>query len=138
MIGPGLTRKQAKKPAWRGADKIRSRRLELRMLQKVLGERLGQNQSYVSRLESGAVKDITATMLRRLSKVLRLSMEALFVPDDNDETLPQAIRKGSSRAPQTLVEKAALRVAAMQNKQPKSVHRLEELPPVNVVEKRQP
>jgi hypothetical protein len=31
MIGPRLTRKQAKKPAWLGADKIRSRRLELRM-----------------------------------------------------------------------------------------------------------
>ena len=57
---------------------IRMRRLELRMSQRELGEKLGQDQAYVSRLERGDLKEITVKTLELLATALRISPDTLL------------------------------------------------------------
>jgi DNA-binding Xre family transcriptional regulator len=49
-----------------------------RLSQRQLGERIGQDQSYISRLERGALTEITVTTLERLAKALVLSPNTLL------------------------------------------------------------
>jgi transcriptional regulator with XRE-family HTH domain len=89
-------------------------------------------QGYISRLEGDIIQEITAEMLWRLARELRLPMETLFAADDDAEALQQGTRKRPPRAAQTPLEKAVVRAAAMWDKPPESVHRFEDLPPVNL------
>jgi transcriptional regulator with XRE-family HTH domain len=60
------------------AERIRMKRLRLRMSQKQLGESVGQDQAYISRLERGEITDITARTLERLADALRCSTDYLL------------------------------------------------------------
>lgn len=62
-------------------DRMRLRRLELRLSQKALGEAIGQDQAYISRVERGIITDVTAETLARIARVLRLPMEELICLD---------------------------------------------------------
>jgi transcriptional regulator with XRE-family HTH domain len=48
------------------------------LTQRQLGERIGQDQSYISRLERGELTEITVTTLERLAKALVLSPNTLL------------------------------------------------------------
>ena len=63
------------------ADKIRLRRLELRLSQEALGKAVGQDQAYISRLETGRITDFTAVTLARLARTLKVQMEDLMLPE---------------------------------------------------------
>ena len=58
-------------------DRIRLRRLKLKMPQRTFGKLIGQDQAYVSRLEAGKI-DLTATMLERVADVLHVSTDYLL------------------------------------------------------------
>ena len=60
------------------AERIRMQRLTMRMSQKQLGESVGQDQAYISRLERGEITDITARTLERLADALRCSTDYLL------------------------------------------------------------
>ena len=52
-------------------DRLRMRRLKLRLSQQQLGQMIGHDQGYVSRLERGEITDITVRTLARLADALR-------------------------------------------------------------------
>ena len=60
------------------ADRIRLCRLTRRLSQQRLGELLGQDQAYVSRLEGGGITDITVRTLERLADVFEVSTDYLL------------------------------------------------------------
>jgi transcriptional regulator with XRE-family HTH domain len=66
-------------------DRIRLRRLELRLSQKALGEAIGQDQAYMSRVENGIITDVTAETLARIARVLKVPMEQLINLDAVEE-----------------------------------------------------
>jgi len=53
-------------------------RLRLRLTQERLGKEIGQDQSYISRLERGEFTEITVTTLERLADALRVSTDYLL------------------------------------------------------------
>jgi transcriptional regulator with XRE-family HTH domain len=59
-------------------ERIRAHRLRLQMSQKQLGESVGQDQAYISRLERGEITDITIRTLERLADALRCSTDYLL------------------------------------------------------------
>ncbi len=59
-------------------ERMRMRRLKLRLSQKRLGEMIGQDQAYISRLESGKIKEITVQTLELLSDALAVSADYLL------------------------------------------------------------
>jgi transcriptional regulator with XRE-family HTH domain len=65
-------------------ERLRMRRLKLRLSQQRLGELLGQDQGYVSRLERGEIADITLRTFARLAEALQVSMEYLVGKGDDD------------------------------------------------------
>src|SRR5438874_6261666 len=67
-------------------DRLRMARLQLRLSQESLGKAIGQDQSYVSKLERGDLLDITISTLERLADVLSVSTDYLL--GRIDETLP--------------------------------------------------
>ena len=79
------------------ADRIRLRRLELRLSQAQLGALIGQDQAYISRLERGAYGEITVSTLERLARALQVRIETLVKPDVEDggrsETAPAPAQK---------------------------------------------
>ena len=70
-------------------DKMRLRRLELRLSQKALGEAIRQDQAYVSRVENGIITDVTAETLARIARVLKVPMEQLMILDTTEAEAPQ-------------------------------------------------
>ena len=52
-------------------DRIRLRRLELRLTQADLGKAIGQDQGYISKIERGQVAGMTVAMLERIARALR-------------------------------------------------------------------
>jgi transcriptional regulator with XRE-family HTH domain len=80
-------------------DKIRLRRLELRLSQRALGQAIRQDQAYVSRVENGIIKDVTADTLWRLSRTLDVPMEDLLILDAEDKTIPPAKPRQNGRKP---------------------------------------
>ena len=58
-------------------ERVRLKRLMLRLSQKRLGELIGQDQAYVSRLERGHFPEISMTTLERLADALHVSMDFL-------------------------------------------------------------
>jgi transcriptional regulator with XRE-family HTH domain len=67
-------------------DRLRMARLQLRLSQESLGKAIGQDQSYVSKLERGDLLDITISTLERLADVLSVSTDYLL--GRKDEALP--------------------------------------------------
>jgi transcriptional regulator with XRE-family HTH domain len=67
-------------------DRLRMARLQLRLSQESLGKAIGQDQSYVSKLERGDLLDITISTLERLADVLNVSTDYLL--GRIDEALP--------------------------------------------------
>jgi transcriptional regulator with XRE-family HTH domain len=71
-------------------DRIRLRRLELRLTQADLGKSIGQDQAYVSKIERGQVTGMTVAMLERIAEALGVRPDSLLkgkrktrrVPDD--------------------------------------------------------
>jgi transcriptional regulator with XRE-family HTH domain len=70
-------------------DRLRLSRLKLRLTQEKLGGTIGQDQSYISRLERGDFTEITVTTLERLADALHVSTDYLLGrEDDRSEALP--------------------------------------------------
>ena len=59
-------------------DRLRMARLQLRLSQESLGKAIGQDQSYVSKLERGDLLEITISTLERLADVLSVSTDYLL------------------------------------------------------------
>jgi len=73
-------------------DRIRMRRLGLRLSQQRLGELIGQDQGYISRLERGEITDITVRTLARLADALGVSTDYLLGRKDKEsEAWPAAV-----------------------------------------------
>ena len=60
------------------AERLRLRRTKERLTQKELGEAIGQDQTYMSRLERGVVTEITIQTLERLADALYVSTDYLL------------------------------------------------------------
>jgi len=60
------------------AERIKKRRLELRYSQKQLAEKIGTTQGAVAQMETG-IRSPSATVLPRLAKALRVSVDYLLV-----------------------------------------------------------
>ena len=73
-------------------DRLRMARLRLRLSQESLGKAIGQDRSYVSKLERGDLLDITISTLERLADVLSVSTDYLLGRKDKDvELWPTAV-----------------------------------------------
>jgi transcriptional regulator with XRE-family HTH domain len=73
-------------------DRLRMARLRLRLSQETLGRAIGQDQSYVSKLERGDLLDITINTLERLADVLRVSTDYLLRREEiESEAEPAAV-----------------------------------------------
>jgi transcriptional regulator with XRE-family HTH domain len=70
-------------------DRLRMARLKLRLTQDSLGKAIGQDQSYVSRLERGEFTEITVTTLERLADVLQVSTDYLLRRDKAKRPRPR-------------------------------------------------
>jgi transcriptional regulator with XRE-family HTH domain len=68
-------------------ERLRMRRLQLRLSQERLGEMIGQNQGYISRLERGDLKEITVTTLSKIVRALHVSADYLLGFSDKMESL---------------------------------------------------
>jgi transcriptional regulator with XRE-family HTH domain len=65
-------------------ERLRLRRLKLRLSQQQLGTTIGHDQGYVSRLERGEITDITVRTLARLADALRVSTDYLLGRKDQE------------------------------------------------------
>jgi transcriptional regulator with XRE-family HTH domain len=73
-------------------ERLRLQRLKLRLTQQQLGQLIGQDQGYVSRLERGEVTEITVRTLGRIADVLHVSTDYLLGrKDEESEVLPAAV-----------------------------------------------
>ena len=71
-------------------DRIRLRRLELRLTQAELGKAIDQDQGYISKIERGLVAGMTVAMLERLAKALKVKVGTLIKAEaDAEERLPR-------------------------------------------------
>ena len=59
-------------------DRLRMARLGLRLSQESLGKTIGQDQSYISKLERGEIEDITISTFVRLADALDLGADELL------------------------------------------------------------
>jgi len=73
-------------------EQLRMQRLKLRLSQQQLGEKIGQDQSYISRLERGDLTEITVTTLGKLARALKVGVEKLVLLSDEEDA-------GSERLP---------------------------------------
>lgn len=64
--------------AWFYGNMLRERRLELKMTQRELAERLGREQSYIARVERGK-SDIQLSSFFRIASVLGIQFIPSFV-----------------------------------------------------------
>ena len=59
-------------------ERVRLRRLRLCLSQQRLGQMIGHDQGYVSRLERGEITDITVRTLARLADALQVTTDYLL------------------------------------------------------------
>jgi transcriptional regulator with XRE-family HTH domain len=78
-------------------DRLRMARLQLRLSQESLGKAIGQDQSYVSKLERGDLLDITISTLERLADVLCVRTDYLLGRED-ETTPPRSPRPRTRKA----------------------------------------
>jgi transcriptional regulator with XRE-family HTH domain len=72
-------------------ERVRLRRVTLRLSQQQLGSQIGHDQGYISRLERGEITEITARTLARLADALDVSIDYLMNRTD-DPTPPKRPR----------------------------------------------
>jgi transcriptional regulator with XRE-family HTH domain len=73
-------------------ERMRMKRLKLRLSQQKLGELIGQDQAYISRLERGVITEITISTLERLADALQASADYLLGREDEEaEQLAAAV-----------------------------------------------
>ena len=68
-------------------DRIRLRRLELRLTQAELGKAIEQDQGYISKIERGQVTGMTVTMLEKIAKALKVKVGTLVKGDSGESEL---------------------------------------------------
>jgi transcriptional regulator with XRE-family HTH domain len=85
-------------------DRLRMARLGLRLTQERLGKEIGQDQSYISRLERGDFSQITIVTLERLADALGVTTDFL---------LGRREKRGKKSAALALVEETELFPAAV-------------------------
>ena len=68
-------------------DRIRLRRLELRLTQADVGKAIGQDQAYISKIERGQVAGMTVAMLERIALVLHVEVATLIKADRTESEL---------------------------------------------------
>jgi transcriptional regulator with XRE-family HTH domain len=73
-------------------DRLRMSRLQLRLTQERLGQEIGQDQSYVSRLERGDFSQITILTLERLADALQVSTDYLLGRSETTTPAPKRPR----------------------------------------------
>jgi transcriptional regulator with XRE-family HTH domain len=83
-------------------ERVRLKRLMLRLSQKRLGELIGQDQAYVSRLERGHFPEISMTTLERLADALHVSMD--FLAGRTDKGLTEESGVESEMMPAVAVQ----------------------------------
>ncbi len=59
-------------------QRIRLRRVKEGLTQKQLGEAIGQDQAYISRIEKGITQSTTTQTLEKLADVLKVSTDYLL------------------------------------------------------------
>jgi transcriptional regulator with XRE-family HTH domain len=70
-------------------DRIRLRRLELRLTQADLGKAIQQDQAYISKIERGQVAGMTVAMLERIALALHVDVATLIKAESEpSELLP--------------------------------------------------
>jgi transcriptional regulator with XRE-family HTH domain len=84
-------------------ERVRLKRLMLRLSQKRLGELIGQDQAYVSRLERGHFPEISMTTLERLADALHVSMDFLAGRTDKGLTEESGVESEHEPAAADLV-----------------------------------
>ena len=81
-------------------DLIKSRRIELRMTMKELGDAVGVSEATISRYESGQIANMKRTTIIALSKVLGIPT-ARFI-DCGDEELTRETNQSKPYVPETI------------------------------------
>jgi transcriptional regulator with XRE-family HTH domain len=79
-------------------ERVRLRRVTLRLSQQQLGSQIGHDQGYISRLERGEITEITARTLARLADALDVSIDYLMNRTD-DPTPPKKRPRSRTSAP---------------------------------------
>lgn len=67
-------------------ERVRMTRLKYRISQRELAEKIGQRQSYISRLERGDISAITVQTLEALADALNVTTDYLLGRDSAEET----------------------------------------------------
>lgn len=82
-------------------DLIKSRRIELGMTMKELGDAVGVSEATISRYESGQIANMKRTTIIALSKVLDIPT-ARFIDCDDEETTNTKTFQNTSYVPETI------------------------------------
>jgi transcriptional regulator with XRE-family HTH domain len=93
-------------------NRIRLRRLELRLSQRAVGKAIGQDQGYMSRVENGIITDVTAETLGRIARTLQVPMEELLILDTKDQPEPPAKPRQNGQKPPVTKPKTKAKTAA--------------------------
>lgn len=81
-------------------DLIKSRRIELGMTMKELGDAVGVSEATISRYESGQIANMKRTTIIALSKVLGIPT-ARFIDSEDDELASEPVQR-KSYVPETI------------------------------------
>ena len=81
-------------------DLIKSRRIELGMTMKELGDAVGVSEATISRCESGQIANMKRTTIIALSKVLGIPT-ARFIDSENEEFVSESAQR-KSYVPETI------------------------------------
>ena len=80
-------------------NRIRLRRLELRLTQAELGKAIDQDQGYISKIERGQVTGMTVTMLEKIARALKVKVGTLIKTDGTEsEMLPTELAHAGREA----------------------------------------
>ncbi|PON17874.1 hypothetical protein C2W62_10975 [Candidatus Entotheonella serta] len=73
-------------------QRIKLRRVKEGLTQKQLGEAIGQDQAYISRIEKGITQSTTTQTLEKLADVLKVSTDYLLgrVPESDPDLMSVA------------------------------------------------
>lgn len=77
-------------------NRVKLRRMELRLEQEQVGEAAGMSRAYVSRLENGSVKNPKVTDLASIAAALKVSLDTLIYgkpTGDIERDLPNLLRR---------------------------------------------
>lgn len=75
------------------AERIKSRRLALKMTQEELAEKLGVQKSAIAKYENGRVRNIKRSMIEKMSDVLECDPAWLMALDNSEPSVEQQLMK---------------------------------------------